>query len=196
MKKIFTAILAALTIITFTACGNSTEGKNSSPPAQDVKPASKILVAYFSCTGKTKKAAEEVAEILHADTFEIVPFKPYTLDDLDYNIEDCRANLEQKDSNSRPAIKNKIENPAQYKTIVIAYPIWWGAEPRIIDTFVESYDLKGKKIIPICTSGGSEITTSAKNLQELCKGANVLDGRRLGILSKEEVKAWLDSMNL
>lgn len=195
MKKLFTAILAALTIITFTACGNSTEGKNSAT-AQDVKPASKILVAYFSCTGKTKKAAEEVAEILHADTFEIVPFKPYTLEDLDYNIEDCRANLEQKDSNSRPAIKNKIENPAQYKTIVIAYPIWWGAEPRIIDTFVESYDLKGKKIIPICTSGGSEITTSVKNLQELCKGANVLDGKRLGILSKEEVKNWLDSLNL
>ena len=196
MKKIFTAILAALTIITFTACGNPTTEKNSSPSAQDVKPNSKILVAYFSCTGKTKKAAEEVAEILHADTFEIVPFKPYTHDDLDYNVEDCRANLEQKDSNSRPAIKNKIENPAQYKTIVIAYPIWWGAEPRIIDTFVESYDLKGKKIIPVCTSGGSEITTSTKNLQELCKGANVLDGRRLGILSKEEVKAWLDSMNL
>ena len=196
MKRFFTAILVVLTIITFTACGNSTTKKNSSHTAHDVKSANKILVAYFSCTGKTKKAAEEVAEILHADTFEIVPFKPYTLDDLDYNVENCRANLEQKDSNSRPAIKNKIENPAQYKTIVIAYPIWWGAEPRIIDTFVESYDFKGKKIIPVCTSGGSEITTSVKNLQELCKGAKVLEGRRLGILSKEEVKAWLDSLNL
>ncbi|MBR0261393.1 MAG: flavodoxin [Selenomonadaceae bacterium] len=192
MKKFLTVILAVLTMITFTACGGSAE-KTSAP---EEKPADKILVAYFSCTGHTKTAALEVAELLKADTFEIVPVDSYTPDDLNYHIEDCRANIEQKDSAARPAIKNKIENPAQYKTIVVAFPIWWGAEPRIIDTFVESYDLAGKIIVPVCTSGGSDIQASVVNLKELCKGATVTEGKRLGIISKDEVKTWLDSLKL
>lgn len=199
MKKSFTALLVMLTMLIFTACGNSSADKTAeqTPPAQaEAALANKTLVAYFSCTGNTKKAAEEVAKILNADTFEIVPAEPYTSDDLDYNVENCRANLEQKDSNARPAINGKIENPAQYKTIVIAFPIWWGAAPRIIDTFVENYDFTGKKIVPVCTSGGSEILNSTKNLKDLCKGAKVLDGKRLGIISKEEVRAWLNSLNL
>lgn len=191
MKKIFTALLAALMICLLTACGSSAE--KTSP---DEKSDDKILVAYFSCTGNTKKAALEVAEILKADTFEIVPAEPYSLDDLNYNIENCRANVEQKDSNSRPAIAKKIDNAAQYKTIVIAFPIWWHEEPRIIDTFVESYDLSGKVIVPVCTSGGSDIHTATKNLQALCKGATVKDGKRLGIISTDEVKTWLDSLGL
>ena len=154
------------------------------------------MVAYFSCTGNTKKAALEVAEILKADTFEIIPAEPYTPEDLDYSTQDCRANVEQKDSAARPEIKNKIENPEQYKTIVVAFPIWWGAEPRIIDTFVESYDLSGKTIVPVCTSGGSDVVASVNNLQTLCKGATVTEGKRLGIISTDEVKAWLDSLKL
>ena len=191
MKKIFTAILAALMICLLTACGSSAEKTSSADKSDD-----KILVAYFSCTGNTKKAALEVAEILKADTFEIVPAEPYTSDDLNYNIENCRANVEQKDSNSRPAIAKKIDNAAQYKTIVIAFPIWWHEEPRIIDTFVESCDLSGKVIVPVCTSGGSDINTATKNLQVLCKGATVKDGKRLGIISADEVKTWLDSLGL
>ena len=191
MKKIFTALLAALTICLLTACGSSAEKTSSADKSDD-----KILVAYFSCTGNTKKAALEVAEILKADTFEIVPAEPYTSDDLNYNIENCRANVEQKDSNSRPAIAKKIDNAAQYKTIVIAFPIWWHEEPRIIDTFVESCDLSGKVIVPVCTSGGSDINTATKNLQVLCKGATVKDGKRLGIISADEVKTWLDSLGL
>ena len=193
MKKFFGAFIAALMMITFTACGNSAAEKNSTPEA---KPADKILVAYFSCTGKTKAAALEVAEILKADTFEIVPAQAYTSDDLNYHAQDCRANIEQKNSAARPEIKNKIENIEQYKAIVVAFPIWWGAEPRIIDTFVESYNLDGKIIVPVCTSGGSDIQTSAANLKQLCKGANVLDGKRLGILSKDELKAWVASLKL
>ena len=192
MKKFLSVFLAALTMITLTACGSSAEKssaeKNSAPD--------KILVAYFSCTGKTKAAALEVAELLNADTFEIVPTQAYTPEDLNYQIENCRANVEQKDSAARPEIKNKIENPAQYKAIVVAFPIWWGAEPRIIDTFVESYDLAGKKIVPVCTSGGSDVQTSVVNLKELCKGATVTEGKRLGIISRDEVKAWLDSLKL
>ena len=199
MKKFLSTILAVLTIFIFTACGSSAEKtppapEKSSAPAE--VPADKILVAYFSCTGNTKNAAMEVAEILNAETFEIVPAEPYTPADLDYNIEDCRANLEQKDSNARPAIKNQIQNFAQYKTIVIAYPIWWHEEPRIIDTFIESYDFAGKVIVPVCTSGGSEIEASVINLRDMCKGADVRDGKRLGIISKDEVKAWLDSLKL
>ena len=192
MKKILSLLLAALTMILFTACNSSAEKTSAS----DKVPNDKILVAYFSCTGNTKKVALEVAELLNADIFEIVPAEPYTSDDLDYHADNCRANVEQKDPSARPAIKNKIDNTAQYKAIVIAYPIWWRVEPRIIDTFVESYDLTGKKIIPICTSGGSEIQASVANLRGLCKGAIVDDGKRLGNLSKEEVKAWLDSLGL
>ncbi len=194
MKKFLTVFLAALTMMLFTACGNSAAEKTSAPEKNSAP--EKILVAYFSCTGHTKTAALEVAELLNADTFEIVPADPYTPADLDYNVENCRANVEQKDSAARPEIKNKIDKPEQYKAIVVAFPIWWGAEPRIIDTFVESYDLAGKKIIPVCTSGGSDVQASVNNLRELCKGATVTEGKRLGIISKDEVKAWLDSLKL
>ena len=187
MKKFFSVLLAAMMICIFTACGNSAEEKAvPEPAAQAAAPENKILVAY----------ATEVAEILNADTFEIVPAQPYTPEDLDYNIEDCRANLEQKDPDARPKIKTDIENFPQYKTIVIAYPIWWGAEPRIIDTFVESHNFAGKVVVPVCTSGGSDIDTSVKNLKTLCKGADIKQGKRLGIISKDEVKAWLDSLKL
>lgn len=195
MKKFLSVVLVALTMMICTACGTSAD-KSAEKPAQAAEPANKILVAYFSCTGNTKKAALEVADILKADTFEIVPAQAYTSDDLNYNVENCRANLEQKDADARPEIKSKLANPAQYKTIVIAFPIWWGAEPRIIDTFVESYDLAGKTIVPACTSGGSEIMTAEKNLQTLCKGATVTSGKRLGITSRDEVKNWLDSLKL
>lgn len=197
MKKFLSVVLVALTMMICTACGSSAEKPaDKTEPAQVEAPADKILVAYFSCTGNTKKAALEVADILKADTFEIVPAQAYTSDDLNYNVENCRANIEQKDNNARPEIKSKLDNPAQYKTIVIAFPIWWGAEPRIIDTFVESYDLTGKTIVPVCTSGGSEIMTAEKNLQALCKGATVTSGKRLGITSRDEAKTWLDSLGL
>ena len=193
MKKFFATLLAALTLCMLTACGTSAEEKS---PAQVEEPANKILVAYFSCTGNTKKAALEVAELLKADTFEIVPEQAYTSADLDYHTENCRANVEQKDSAARPAIKNKLDNPDQYKAIVIAFPIWWGAEPRIIDTFVESFDLSGKVIVPVCTSGGSDIHSATANLRALCKGADVRDGKRLNGMSKDGLKAWLDGLKL
>ena len=198
MKKfLITLSLVLSSLFLLTGCGSSADKpSDEKASAQADMPADKILVAYFSCTGNTKNAAMEVAEILNADTFEIVPAQTYTPADLDYNVENCRANVEQKDIKARPAIKNKIENFAQYKTIVIAYPIWWHEEPRIIDTFVESYDFAGKVIVPVCTSGGSEIEASVKNLRDLCKGADVKDGKRLGIISKDEVKTWLDSLKL
>lgn len=194
MKKFLSVLLVALSVIVFTACGSSAEKPAAQNPAAE--PADKILVAYFSCTGNTKKAALEIAEILNADTFEIVPVLSYTPEDLDYSVENCRANIEQKDPNARPAIEKKIDNFAQYKTIVIAFPIWWGAEPRIIDTFVESYNFAGKTIVPVCTSGGSDIMTAEKNLQGLCKDAELMSGRRLGIISKDELKTWLESLDL
>ena len=201
MKKILATILAVMMICLLTACGgsaekNPAESSDAKNSAQAPPPADKILVAYFSCTNNTKRAALEVAELLNADTFEIVPAQAYTKDDLNYQVEDCRANVEQKDYKVRPAIKDKIANPAQYKAVIIAFPIWWGEEPRIIDTFVESNDLAGKIIVPVCTSGGSDIMTATQNLRVLCKGSDVRDGKRLGIISKDEIKAWLDSLNL
>ena len=192
MKKFFATLLAVLTVCLITACGGSAEEKPS--PAEE--PTDKILVAYFSCTGNTKRAALEVAELLNAETFEIVPAQAYTSDDLDYHVENCRANVEQKDSAARPAIKNPLENSGRYKAIVIAFPIWWGAEPRIIDTFVESVNLSGKVIVPVCTSGGSDIHSATQNLRSMCKGADVRDGQRLNGMSKDGLKAWLDGLKL
>lgn len=192
MAKKFLSVMLAVCMMIFAGCGN-TEPKDA---AQVETPANKVLVAYFSCTGKTKKVANDVASILGADMFEIVPAEPYTTADLDYNIETCRSLVEQKNPDARPVISNKIENIEQYKTIVIAYPIWKGYEPRIIDTFLESYDFSGKTIVPVCTSGGSEITASVKSLKSLCAGANFKDGKRLGVISTDEVKVWLDSLNL
>ena len=195
MKKIFATLLAALMVCMLTACGSSAE-KTSPEKSAQAQPADKILVAYFSCTGNTKRAALEVAEMLNAETFEIVPEQAYTSADLDYQVENCRANVEQKNSAARPAIKNKLDNPAQYKAIVVAFPIWWGAEPRIIDTFVESVNLSGKVIVPACTSGGSDIHSATANLRALCKGADVRDGQRLNGMSKDGLKAWLDGLKL
>ena len=210
MKRILMIVMAALMAITFSACG-SDAGKAASKEDTDTQkteaeqPASttsdqataknRILVAYFSCTGNTKALAETAAGILGADLYEIRPEQPYTATDLNYNDETTRATVEQKDDSARPALADKNANIGAYDTIVLAYPIWWGQAPRIIDTFVESYDFSGKTIVPICTSGGSDIGSSADYLQKLMKGtANWKNGKRFGGAGEAEVKNWLDSL--
>ncbi|MCM1008155.1 MAG: flavodoxin [Ruminococcus flavefaciens] len=159
---------------------------------------SRVLVAYFSATGTTKTLAEYAADAMGADLYEIVPEEPYTEDDLNYNDRNTRATVEQDDKNVRPAISGSVENMDQYEIVFLAFPIWWGEEPRIMDTFVEAYDFSGKTVIPFCTSGGSGIGSSGKNMQSLSTGdATWLDGERLSSSSsREDMVDWINGLGL
>lgn len=157
----------------------------------------KILVAYFSATNTTRGVAENIADILNADLYEIIPQQPYTNDDLNYGNDNSRSSIEMNDTQARPEISNTVENMEQYDTVFIGYPIWWGQAPRIIDTFVESYDFSGKTIIPFCTSGSSSIGSSARNLQALTNNANWLSGQRFsGGSSKDTIAHWIEELNI
>ena len=156
-----------------------------------------VLVAYFSATGNTENIAEHLVSILDADLYEIVPQVPYTSEDLDYRRDDCRANQEQNDPAARPSIYGSVENMEDYEVIFLGYPIWWGDAPKIISTFLESYDFNGKTIVPFCTSGSSSIGGSVSDLEALTSGATWLDGQRFsGSASQETVSQWVDFLGL
>lgn len=158
---------------------------------------SNILVVYFSCTGTTESAAKNIQNILDADIYEIEPSEPYSSEDLNYNNNSSRANIEQSDSNARPSISGSIENLEKYDAIFLGYPIWHGKAPKIIYTFLESYNFTDKTIIPFCTSGGSGISGSESELHELAENASWIEGRRLsGSDSETSVKNWLDTIDL
>ena len=151
----------------------------------------KILVAYFSATGNTKSVAEKLATAINADLFEIVPEQPYTSEDLNWQNDKSRSSIEMGDRNSRPKIASKIDDISQYNIIFVGSPIWWGREPSIIDTFIESYDFAGKTVIPFVTSGSSGIGDYGANLQSLAPNAKVLTGKRFSNdVSSEELKNW------
>ncbi len=202
MKKIIFAVLAAVMVISLAACGgnNAKTEATSAPTAaasgnDNSETAGNVLVAYFSATGNTRTIAEYIADSAKADIYEITPEVPYTDADLNYNS-DCRANREQNDDSARPAISGTVENMEQYDTIFLGYPIWWGNAPKIIFTFLESYDFSGKTIIPFCTSGSSPIG-STEAMQNVTPGANWLDGQRFsGGASSEDVASWVEKFDL
>ena len=195
VKKFLTALLSALMIFTLTACGTSEE-KNSAETSTPVAE-KEFLVAYFSATGTTKTLAENVAEVLGADLYEIKPAVPYTTEDLNWRDETTRATVEQRDEKFRTELADKDAKISDYKNIIVAFPIWWGVEPRIIDTFIESYDFSGKIVIPICTSGGSDIGSSGDNLKALAPSANFLQGKSfMKNVSKDEIKNYFNSLGL
>ena len=132
----------------------------------------KILVAYFSASGVTARAAKEIAEATGADLYEIKPETPYSPADLDWTDSRSRSSVEMNDSSCRPAIAGAVDDIDQYDTIFVGFPIWWYVEPRIIDTFLESYDLSGKTLIPFATSGSSGIGKAEKSMQAHCTGAS------------------------
>ena len=131
----------------------------------------KTLVAYFSASGVTARAAKEVAAAVGADLYEIRPEQPYTASDLDWMDKRSRSTLEMNDPACRPAIAEPVEQMEQYDTVFVGFPVWWYVEPRIVDTFLESYDFSGKTLIPFATSGGSGIGKAEKSLQEYCPDA-------------------------
>ena len=155
---------------------------------------SKTLVAYFSATNTTRPLAEYAADILNADLYEIVPEVPYTDADLAYYT-NGRADREQNDSSARPAISGSVANMADYDVIFLGYPIWHGQPPRIISTFLESYDFAGKTIVPFCTSHSSGYSDSS--IKPLAPGANWIAGRRFaGGTSRGTVEEWINGLEL
>lgn len=152
---------------------------------------SKTLVAYFSASGVTERAAKAVADAAGADIFEIKPETLYTSADLDWMDKKSRSTIEMNDPACRPAMAAKLENADQYDTIFVGFPVWWYVEPRIIDTFLDSIDLSGKTIIPFATSGGSGIKNCEKHLKELYPNASWQSGQ---LLNSGDIKGWVSSV--
>ena len=156
----------------------------------------KILVAYFSATGTTARAANMLAKVTNGTLYAITPAEPYTNADLDWHNKRSRSSIEMNDPQSRPAIKSGKEKIADYDVIFIGYPIWWNLAPRIINTFIESADLKGKIVIPFATSGGSGISNSATTLKQTYPHLNWKDGRLLNRTDERAVREWIDKLGI
>ena len=155
------------------------------------------LVAYFSATGTTAKAANALANVMGADLYEIKPAVPYTSADLNWTDKLSRSSVEMRDKNSRPALADTNAPVAAHDVIFLGFPVWWYVAPTIINSFLEAYDFSGKTIILFATSGGSGLGRSASGLQASAPGARILDGRLLnGRLNDEELKTWLSGLNL
>ena len=157
---------------------------------------SKTLVTYFSASGVTRKTAEALAKLLEADLFEITPAELYTAEDLDWRNKQSRSTLEMADPDCRPATVGEVENFDQYDTVFVGFPIWWGREPSVVDTFLDAYDFTGKKIVPFATSGGSGIGKTAERIQSIVgEGVTVNEGQRLGgEISEEDLKLWMERL--
>jgi flavodoxin len=154
---------------------------------------SNVLVAYFSASGVTAKLAERLAKAIGADLHEIKPDTPYTDADLDWMNKKSRSSIEMADKSFRPAIANKVEGMDGYEIVFVAFPIWWYVAPTIINTFLEQYDLSGKTIVPLATSGSSGMGKTNQELAPSCPGAILKEGRRFAAnASEDELKAWAD----
>ena len=156
--------------------------------------ANKVLVAVFSASGVTKRVGQEIARVCGGDFFEIVPVEKYTNADLNYMNSRSRSSVEMNDPSARPEIAGRVNNMDSYDTLIIGFPIWWGVAPRIIETFLESYDLSGKTILPFCTSGGSGVGRSDTALHKNVSG-DVKWGKGVQINRPNEstIKSWLEN---
>ena len=198
MKKI-SVLFATVIVIMLGACQNSNQSSaNATDNAETQKT---TLVAYFTASElrTTERVAKRLAEATDADLFEIIPALAYTTEDLDWKDEDSRSTIEMKDSTARPEIAVKVENMDQYTTIYVGFPIWWYTAPRIINTFLEQYDLTGKTIIPFATSGGSGMGNSGEDLKKAsAPNANwILPGKVLnGNPPVDSIKAWVETLPL
>lgn len=198
MKKITALFITIAMLLSLAACGGKDEPEGgSNSEGENGTEEHRSLVAYFSATGTTKGVAESLAEGIGADIYEIVPEEPYTDDDLDYHDDNSRSTIEMNDPSSRPEISGSVDHMEQYEVVFIGYPIWWGEAPRIVSTFMESYDFSGKTIVPFCTSGGSGMGSSAANLEKLTSNAKWLSGQRFdGGSTGDEMAEWAGSLGL
>lgn len=201
MKKILALMMSLCLLAGLTACSGGTDenpAPSSSATAENAAPetaAENAAVVYFSATGNTEQVAQTLADKIGADLYEITPEEPYTEADLDYNTDDCRANMEQNDPDARPAIAGDALDLSGYDTIYLGFPIWWGDLPKIIYTFCESQDLSGKTIAPFCTSGGSGISQAVGTMESLAPNATITEGLRTAPESADgDLDAWLGSI--
>ena len=155
---------------------------------------SKKLVAYFSASGTTRKVAEMIAEATAADLYEILPKQPYTKDDLNWMDKKSRSSVEMRDKKFRPEIRDMDAQIDKYDEVILGFPIWWYVAPTIINTFLESYDFSGKKIVLFATSGGSGFGNTVKELMPSAPGANIVEGKILNHVSTQDVENWVKSL--
>ncbi len=154
----------------------------------------KKLVAYFSASGVTAKVAERLAKAIGADLFEIKPEVPYTDADLNWQNKHSRSSVEMNNPASRPEIAEKLDNMSDYDTIFVGFPIWWYIAPTIINTFIESYDLSGRTLIPFATSGGSGMGKTVEKLKALYPTVNFKEGKVVNGMSAKALKEWANGL--
>lgn len=187
-KILVFVVVCMMMVLCMTACGTGKE-ENKQNRAESNKD---TLIVVFSATGTTKGVAERIAAITDADLYKIVPAQAYSSEDLNYNDPDSRATKEQNNPSVRPEIGSKKIDLSGYSRVFIGYPIWFGQEPRIMDTFVETYDFGSITVIPFCTSGSSGIGQSGKHLKENAGSGNWLEGQRFsGNVSEDELHSLL-----
>lgn len=198
MKKTACLFLSLICMFSLVACGSNTAGDrlSSSPESSKTETVSggKTLVVYYSATGSTKSVAGKIAKNLNADIFEVVPEKPYTSEDLNWNDDDSRVSLEHSDESKREValVKSTPDNWEQYDTVYIGYPIWWGIAAWPVNRFVKANDFTGKTVIPFCTSASSGIGESDKQLKAIAKNGDWKDGKSFfSYVSDSDIADWL-----
>lgn len=217
MKKITSILLGLVLVFSFAACSNnsdnsaSTANSTTSTPAgkqstdessdnnTDSSSNSKILVVYYSATGSTKAVADTIADTTRADLFEITPVVPYTSDDLNWTNDNSRVSVEHNDESKRdvPLTKTTPDNWADYDTVFIGYPIWWGIAAWPVNNFVEGNDFTGKTVIPFCTSSSSGLGQSGDLLADMAGTGNWQDGERFSSgASSSKVESWVNGLDL
>jgi len=217
IKKWMALIMMTLLLLALTSCGSapaedSTDeesqtvtgtqeetgtAETTEPEATAMPETGRTLVVVFSATGTTKDVAERIAILTVADLYEIKAAQEYTEEDLDWHDSNSRTTKEQNDKSVRPEIGSLPLTLDGYTTVFIGYPIWWGEEPRIMDTFVESHDFDGITVIPFCTSSSSGMGRSGKNLADNAGSGNWLEGKRFpGNVSESELEAWIKDLGL
>lgn len=214
MKKIVAILLTILMVISLVACGrdkeptgerasgaeNTTENFSRENDSVNEPEGTKILVAYFSATNTTEGVAEQIADSLSADIYEIVPEQPYTDTDLDYHDDNSRSTIEMNDPSARPAISGSVEDMEQYNIVFIGYPNWWASIPMPIASFLEEYDFSGKTIVPFCSHGGGRFGQSLTAISKLVPDAIMGEALSVhysgGNSMPEDVSAWLEENNV
>jgi len=181
------AAMALLTVLSGCKGQNGKKGKEN----KDMK----TLVVYFSATGNTRSVARKIADVTGADLEEIVPARPYSTKDLDWTNKESRSSVEMNDPEARPRIKDRIGGMRKYGTIYVGFPIWWYTAPRIIDTFMESYDLSGKTVVFFATSGGSTVTRAVGEFREKYPDIDWKPGKTLNNATKDEIREWIETIS-